>query len=246
MQTVTLEIPTRALITLGLVPEGFFDRYSELEVLETLGLAETWRLQVLRLRSRGPIRTAQELKRRQRKIRAMYRLDRIELLEARPSTQDYVFLVRQRNPSPIEALLRSWGGQVFPGRPFLLRPQTTVASFRGPPRALRRVLAVARELGLPLQVRRIRGGLGTEPLEPPSRGLTPLQRRVLSEALRRGYYEVPRRTSLTGLAKVLGRSPAAVGKALRRAEGTLVEAALGGRPAERNEPEEGTGSGANP
>ena len=45
-----------------------------------------------------------------------------------------------------------------------------------------------------------------------------------------GYYAVPRRTTLTRLARVTGQSPPALGKMLRRAEGHLVAQLLSAEP----------------
>ena len=61
MQTVTLEFATEPLVALGLIPAGFFERYEEVELLETLRLEAGWRLQLVRVRRRGPLKTAAEL-----------------------------------------------------------------------------------------------------------------------------------------------------------------------------------------
>ena len=60
MQTVTLEFETDALSALGIIPPRFFERYEEVELLETLRLESGWRLQLLRLRSRGTLRLERE------------------------------------------------------------------------------------------------------------------------------------------------------------------------------------------
>jgi len=52
--------------------------------------------------------------------------------------------------------------------------------------------------------------------------LTPLQARLLARAWVLGYYAVPRRITLSRLARQSGRSAPALGKILRRAEGRLV------------------------
>jgi hypothetical protein len=220
MRSITLELPTRALEPLGLLPRGFFDRYEELELVETLGLEPQWRLQVLRLRSRAPPGPSTPGPSRTREIRRAYGLERFELLESRPSTRDRFFLVRQRNPGTIAALLSEAHGEVYPGRPFLLREQVTLASLRGEPTAVDRVLRRLRSLGVPFQLKRVLPGMGNPSAAVPL--LTPRQAKVLEEALRRGFYEQPRRVSLTRLAKALGISPVALGRLLRRAEGSLA------------------------
>ncbi|MDE1820500.1 MAG: helix-turn-helix domain-containing protein [Euryarchaeota archaeon] len=223
MQTVTLEMPTEALVALGLLPEGFFRQFEELELVETLGLEPRWRLQVLRLRSRGPPRSSRELSERQKELQRTYDLERLELLESRPRSRDQFFLVRQRNPGPVQSLVDLAGGEVFPGRPFLLRERTTLASLRGDPKVIRRLLERLKGLEVPYRLRRVRGGVGPAEEEPDAVALTPRQVEVLREAARRGFYDVPRKTSLSELARRLHRSPAAVGKVLRRAEGTLAQ-----------------------
>jgi predicted DNA binding protein len=55
-----------------------------------------------------------------------------------------------------------------------------------------------------------------------SASLTPLQSTLIARAWVLGYYAVPRRITLTRLARQSGRSAPALGKMLRRAEGRLV------------------------
>ncbi len=223
MQTMTLEIPTEALVPLGLVPPRFFQKFEELELLETLGLDARWRLQILRLRTRAPRDPPRAWVRQGERIRRTYRLERFELLESRPETRDHFFLVRQRNEGPIGALLKQVGGKVFPARPFLLRESITMASFRGEVPALRRVIGFLRSMGIPHRVRRIRRGFrGMSREREGADQLTPLQFRILQEAFHRGYYTIPRHTTLAELGASLDRSAAAVGKILRRAEIALV------------------------
>jgi len=74
-------------------------------------------------------------------------------------------------------------------------------------------------------VRAARHPLQDDPTLP---GLTTKQRGVVARAWALGYYAVPRRITLTRLAKVTGQSPPALGKMLRRAEGRLVAQFLAG------------------
>ncbi|MEM0128934.1 MAG: helix-turn-helix domain-containing protein [Thermoplasmata archaeon] len=220
MRTVTLEVPTALLTGLGLVPHGFFDRYEEVELIETLRLERGWRLELVRVRRRGPLRSAAELARESRRIRATYGLSRFELLERRPRSRDYILLVRQRNPPRLRAWLRLAGGQIAPTAPFRLTPETTTATFHGEEAALRRVLAALGREGVPVRVvRSSRRPFGEEEgAEAP----TPAQTELLVRAWVLGYYAVPRRITLTRLAALTSRSAAAAGKILRRAEGRLV------------------------
>jgi len=220
MQTVTLEIRTEDLALLGLIPEGLFEKYEEVELLETLRLEQGWRLQLLRVRRRGPLKTASELERESRRIRALYGLESFELVERRPRTHDYILLVRQRNPERLRRLLSLAGGEISPTAPFRISAEKVIASFHGQERALRRVLKRLDREEFPYRVVRASG----RPYLPDEgvTALTPLQSRLLARAWVMGYYAVPRRITLTRLAQQTGRSAPALGKVLRRAEGRIV------------------------
>jgi len=243
VQTVTLEVRTEDLALLGLVPEGLFEKYEEVELLETLRLEQGWRLQLLRVRRRGPLKTASELERESRRIRAIYGLESFELVERRPRTHDYILLVRQRNPDRLRRLLTLAGGEISPTAPFRITPEKVVASFHGQERALRRVLKRLDREEFPYRVVRASGRpYSTEESSTP---LTPLQSRLLARAWVMGYYAVPRRITLTRLAAQTGRSAPALGKVLRRAEARIVArwlasegAATEGEPAEAAAPRE--------
>ena len=171
------------------------------------------------MRRKGPLRTALELERESRRIRAVYGLESFELVERRPRTRDYILLVRQRNPEALRRLLSLAGGEISPTAPFRLTAEKVVASFRGEERAVRRVLRRLDREEFPYRVLRTSGRAY------PAEGvplLTPLQAELLARAWMLGYYSVPRRITLTRLAAQSGRSPPALGKVLRRAEGRLV------------------------
>lgn len=57
-------------------------------------------------------------------------------------------------------------------------------------------------------------------------GLTRSQRELLTEAMRAGYFAVPRAITLTDLAKRLGRSKSAVSESLAHVERKLLESSL--------------------
>ncbi len=223
MRTVTLEFPTEVLVRLGVVPERFFRRFEELELLETLRLEEGWRWQLLRLRRRGPYRPASSLGREAARIRRHYGLERFEVVEERPPEREYILLVRQRNPPWLRLLLELAGGEIAPTAPFRIGEESTLASFHGTERALRRVLKRLDREEVPYRVVRASSRSvrrrGTTDLTAP-------QREVLARAWTLGFYAIPRRISLTRLARLTGRSPPALGKMLRRAEGRLVARSL--------------------
>ncbi len=56
--------------------------------------------------------------------------------------------------------------------------------------------------------------------------LTMTQTRTLLDALERGYYQVPRQTTLVELADMYGVSDQAVSERLRRATAKLIESSL--------------------
>ncbi len=220
MQSLTLEFRTDDLVLLGIIPHGLFEKYEEVELLETLRLEQGWRLQLLRVRRRGPLRTASELERESRRIRAHYGLESFELIERRPRTRDYILLVRQRNPERLRRLLSLAGGEIAPTAPFRLSAEKVVATFRGEERALRRVLRRLDQEQFPYRILRASGRPFAA--DRGSASLTTLQSQLLARAWVLGYYAVPRRITLTRLARLTGRSPPGLGKVLRRAEGRLV------------------------
>lgn len=57
--------------------------------------------------------------------------------------------------------------------------------------------------------------------------LTPLQRKALNEALRKGFFDWPRRISLEELSRELGISKVTLSEHLRRGERKLLESVLG-------------------
>jgi predicted DNA binding protein len=220
VQSVTLEFRTGDLALLGLIPPGLFDKYEEVELLQSLRLERGWRLELLRVRRHGPLKTAHELERESRRIRALYGFASLELVEIRPRTRDYILLVRQRNPERLRRWLSLAGGEIAPVAPFRLTAEKVVASFHGDEKALRRVLRELDREEFPYRVLRS----STHPVVP-DRGtavLTPLQARSIARAWALGFYAVPRRVTLSRLARQSGRSAPALGKVLRRAEGRLV------------------------
>ena len=220
MRAVTLRFRTEDLVHLGVVPPRLFEKYEEVELLETLRLDEGSRLELLRVRRRGPLRSAAEVERDARRIRAVYGLSRFEVVDVRPRTRDYILLARQRNPETIRRLLTTAGGAITPATPFRLTEEETVASFHGEDRALRRVLRRLEAEGLPYRL--VRASARPPVAERADGDLTALQRRMLARAWALGYYTIPRRVTLARLARSAGRSGPGLGKLLRRAEGHLV------------------------
>ena len=228
MQTVTLEFRTEDLVLLGVIPPTFFEKYEEVELLETLRLERGWRLQLLRIRRRGPLRTAEELGRESGRIRKLYGLERFELVERRPRTRDYIIVVRQRNPPVLRALVEAAGGDIAATAPFRLTESTTVATIRGEEAALRKVTGRLAKEGLEFRV--VRTSSRPFLTDAASTELTGRQREVLTRAWALGYYAIPRRITLTRLSRLTGQSPVALGKMLRRVERHLVARHLSAEP----------------
>jgi len=220
MQAVTLRFRTDDLVRLGVIPARLFEKYEEVELLETLRLDAGYRLELLRVRHKGPLRPASELVRDARRIRALYGLSRFEVVDVRPKSRDYILLARQRNPERLRRWLALAGGGITPVAPFRLSEDETVASFHGEEKALRRVLRRLDREEFPYRL--VRASTRPAVAEREDGGLTPLQGRMLSRAWSLGYYAIPRRVTLTRLARSTGRSPPGLGKLLRRAEGHLV------------------------
>jgi predicted DNA binding protein len=91
-----------------------------------------------------------------------------------------------------------------------------------PPSQIRQLLkSLAKEVG-PSKVEAVRhGSVSSSAL-----GLTASQETVFRAALASGYFSSPRRTSLTGLAKQLGRSKSTVSQQLALIQRRLAESAL--------------------
>ena len=220
MQAVTLRFRTADLVQLGVIPARLFEKYEEVELLETLRLEAGSRLELLRVRRKGPLRPAPEIVRDARRIRELYGLSRFEVVDVRPRSRDYIVLARQRNPERLRQWLALAGGGVTPVAPFRVSEDETVASFHGEEGSLRRVLRRLDREEFPYQL--VRTSTRPELADRAGDGLTPLQGRMLARAWALGYYAIPRRVTLTRLARSAGRSPPGLGKLLRRAEAHLV------------------------
>ncbi|MDS0282094.1 bacterio-opsin activator domain-containing protein [Haloarcula onubensis] len=82
--------------------------------------------------------------------------------------------------------------------------------------------AASEQRGLGLELRAVSGARFAEHGD----ALSAVQRKALEAAFAAGYFEVPRRTTLAGLAQQLDRSEQAVSEALRRATANYLRATL--------------------
>jgi predicted DNA binding protein len=165
----------------------------------------------------------------------MYGLESFDLVERRPRSRDYILLLRQRNPPWLRRVLSLAGRQISPTAPFRLNEEKSIATFHGEDRSLQRVLRRLDREEIPYRVLRASSHpVVSDSAEAP---LTERQRGAIASAWALGYYAVPRRITLSRLARVTGRSPPALGKMLRRAEGHLVVRFLAGNPGAPSTPE---------
>ncbi len=88
---------------------------------------------------------------------------------------------------------------------------------------IRRMLAVLRKSGYKPRIVSLR----RDPLESRRLNLTPVQQAMFRQAVEYGYFHVPRRITLTGLAQKVSRSKSTVSQTLAVVEEKLVEAASG-------------------
>jgi hypothetical protein len=91
------------------------------------------------------------------------------------------------------------------------------------------ILEFFRTRKLEVTISSVRRRLGTGQLPV----LTPHQRDLLAEAIRAGYFAVPRGITLTAFARQRGRSKSSVSEALAHIERKLLEASLEGAPPSR-------------
>lgn len=75
-----------------------------------------------------------------------------------------------------------------------------------------------------IEISSFRTGEYTDTIDNPMQALSGKQRELLGEALRTGYYDVPREITQAELAESLGVTAGTVGDRLRRLESTLIKA----------------------
>lgn len=123
-----------------------------------------------------------------------------------------VVRVKMRGPHPLGALMSSEALLEFP---FPIQNGNATWSLVCPRPRLEVLLGRLRGMEVPFEVRSI------EPYRSPE-GLTPRQQEILDAAYREGYFEVPRRITLTHLAERLGVAKSTLSETLRRIEGQMV------------------------
>jgi predicted DNA binding protein len=97
-------------------------------------------------------------------------------------------------------------------------------TFLGTPKEVRRFVQMANKTGARYRVVTVEDA---KPLKSPMAILTEKQRRVLITAHAMGYYDIPKKTSITQLAKILRVARSTLDVELRRAERRLLVYSLG-------------------
>ncbi len=123
-----------------------------------------------------------------------------------------VVRVKMRGPHPLGALMSS---EVLLEFPFPVEGGRARWSVVCPRRGLDKLKERLRQMAIPFEVESV------EPYRSPE-GLTARQQEILDAAYREGYFEVPRRITLTELAGRLGIAKSTLSEALRRAEGRVA------------------------
>ncbi len=137
----------------------------------------------------------------------------VELLDANPSSEVYRVLFAGRTFVPLVKRLR-----LLRRFPFPVEDGKATWFVVGAEVRVRRLLAALRRAGVAFTVDAVRRGSDvTAP-----RQLTSRQREVLRRAVREGYFEVPRRVSLTELAARLGVASSTLSVTLALIERKIV------------------------
>jgi predicted DNA binding protein len=214
LRRVTVEIPSDLLVRQGVVPAVFFEHNTSVEILRVYAFQPRERVLLVRVVRTGPPRTQEEILRSRERLRRRYHLQDFEILQVEDSGRAYVALLRQRNPTILEAVLEDLGAGVTPTTPILIQRDTATLSFLADDAATKRVFALLKGLGMPWRLRgrkAIRHGVIAA-----DDALTPRQREILSLAWNLGYFDIPARAGLEKLAELIGLSRNTVSQHLRR------------------------------
>jgi predicted DNA binding protein len=121
-------------------------------------------------------------------------------------------------PPPVRAALDAG---ILPRGPLIVRNGWVIAEITTSQERLSQFRDELEDAGLPFEVEWVSQSLNPTDL------LTDRQRRVITEAVERGYYDSPRGCSLTDLATVLSVSKSTTSGVLHRAEGRIIKEFIG-------------------
>lgn len=147
-------------------------------------------------------------------VRALPEVEHVEELESGTSMVHLRVVHRTSEFVPIFREL-----QLLRRFPFSIRSGEASWVIVAPPSKVRQLLDRLRERTPEARLESVRHA---DPLAPPG-GLTPRQADLLRRALAAGYFEVPRRITLTDLAKNLGMAASSLSEALAIVEKKLLE-----------------------
>ncbi len=140
------------------------------------------------------------------------RSDVLELIRSHEAVEEVIV----EDERPLTILVRHhcpladvFAATTHPAPPFTVQAGRAEWDHTGNGEELRRML---RDRGLRIAVRRVRKG----------RGLTPRQREILLRAIEEGYYDFPRRITLSELAEKLGISKSYLSETLAKVESKLL------------------------
>ncbi len=219
---MVLTFPTPELAAAGLVSPRVFLHNRRVEILNISNFDPDTTTLTLRVSRRVDAPVLASVEEVRRDLLARYNLQSFEVLEEDRRRGEFTVLVRQRNSDSLSGILREIDPEVFPVPPCTLEPERTLFGLCGPADALRRTLSLLRRLGLRHEIRSMGPYLFRA-----GRLLTDRQAKAVALALDLGFFSVPRRTDLRTLGRIMGISPVALGKLLRRAEVRILGDALG-------------------
>lgn len=127
-------------------------------------------------------------------------------------------LVTPYTPAPVRTALDAG---VLPDDPMIIRDGWVIAEITTSQERLSQFKDEMEAAGLPFEVEWVSQS------RDPTELLTDRQRRVITEAVERGYYDSPRGCSLTDLATSLSTSKSTTSGVLHRAEGRIIKEYIG-------------------
>lgn len=138
----------------------------------------------------------------------------VELLDASDNSEVYRVLVSDRTFLPLAKRLK-----LLRHFPIPIQNGIAVWTVVGPETKVRELIATLETTNVPFELVSVRSG----PLQRLSSALTPRQRQILRRALDEGYFDVPRRISLTELAPKIGVATSTLSVTLAVIEKKIVE-----------------------
>jgi predicted DNA binding protein len=147
-------------------------------------------------------------------LRLLARVHSVELIDATARIEVYRILFEGRTFLPLAKRMR-----ILRRFPFPIENGVATWTIVGPEPRVQKLLRTLRRSRIPFRIDSVRRGLRADIAAP----LTPRQREVLSRAVAEGYFDVPRRISLTELATRLDVASSTLSVTLAVIEKKIVE-----------------------